>query len=492
MPKNSKQTVKKAVQKIEGQIVKNLSARPKKRNRRKRNIQPTKIGALLRTAGTAAGAYFGAPSLGRQMGAGISRIFGQGDYVVKSPNTMSAGVPTFSPLNSGFRLQFREYIKDISSSIAFSSNNFQINPGLANMFPWLSQIAVNFEEYKIHGLVVYLNSLSATAVSSTNTALGLWGCVTQYDPSEPPFLNKQACENYVGCQTAVPSCSVLHSIECKNKANVLDKYFVRSGDVTSDEDLKFYDIGFLQVFSQGAQQASNIGEMWVSYDIEFFKPRLPLGNQNISATFVGTSDTAISTFPLGNLLSDWSVTSGSNLPVEWTNTNTLTIDGTAPKGVYLVQAMWNTSLNATIAGPVLTATNVTAVNIFRYPGLSNQSSWQSQSASQNRVLSALCFRKVGELDIVLTFPNITNLTIGAVTVIITKLADGLTQIKPKKEKLDMSEIDKLRHLLLAIDDDKLEEVVKYISKPRYMIKNLEEEKDSSPRVVREIISDSSF
>jgi hypothetical protein len=462
MPKNGRKKNKNIVKKIEKKI-EDMSANKTKirKGNKKGRVKPTVIGQALRTAGGLAGAYFGMPGLGRQMGAGISRVFGQGDYVVNSPsyNTLiSGGVPAFSPLNSGFRIKHREYIQDIQSSTAFSSTNFQINPGLQNLFPWLSSIAINFEEYRIHGMVIYLNSLSATAVGSTNTALGLWGCVTQYDPSEPAFTNKQQCENYVGCQTTVPSCSVIHGIECKPDANVLNKYFVRSGDILSDEDLKFYDIGFLQIFSQGAQAASNVGEMWISYDIEFFKPRLPVGNQSFVETFIGQSDTANAAQPFGPT-DGFEPISGSNLDVQWTTPTTLTLTGVQPKGIYLMTATWNQVTNVSMQGPVLSVSNSTGVNIFRFPLSVNQNHWESQSASQNRITSMVCFKKINDSDIVITCPAITNLTTSSVTVIITRLSDSFSPTKIKKEKLNMSEISELRKILEMVDGGKIDEVL---------------------------------
>jgi hypothetical protein len=40
------------------------------------------------------------------------------------------------------------------------------------MFPWLSNIAQNFESYKLRGLVFEFKSMSGDALTSTNTALG--------------------------------------------------------------------------------------------------------------------------------------------------------------------------------------------------------------------------------------------------------------------------------------------------------------------------------
>jgi hypothetical protein len=311
----------------------------------------------------------GAPKIGRALGNGISRIFGKGDYLMNSPakNTLmtGGGPPAFSPLTSGFTVRHREYIQDIQSSIGFNSVTFSLNPGLQGLFPWLSQVASNFEEYIIKGMVVYLNSTSATAVSSTNTALGVWGVVTQYEASEPPFTTKQQCENYVGCQSTVPCNSLIHGIECKPKANVLDRMYIRTGDLSNDQDIKFYDWGKVQVFTQGSQAVSTIGEMWVSYDIEFLKPRLPTGGYVAESDYLTFTSNASSCFGLANPVNPLP---GSTIGTYIDSLNKQIIfpaNITLP-GYYMIECKWVHSTNTTtVLQPNCTYSgSVSGINYF--------------------------------------------------------------------------------------------------------------------------------
>lgn len=87
----------------------------------------------------------------------------------------------------------REYIGDIISSPtagAFSFNTYSINPGYVGTFPWLSNIAQNFESYKMHGLVFEYKTMSVDALNSVNTALGQVILSVQYDAANAPFTNK--------------------------------------------------------------------------------------------------------------------------------------------------------------------------------------------------------------------------------------------------------------------------------------------------------------
>jgi hypothetical protein len=446
MPKNKSNKQKKTV-KLAKQIVKQER---KIISKKVKAIKPTIIGRALREAGEFAGSFVNQPKLGRNLGAGISRIFGQGDYSMNKPvrnSLMSQGVPSFSPLTSGFRIRHREYIKDIQSSIDFQYQTFPINPGQSSLFPWLSAVAQNFEEYKIHGMIVYLNTLSGVAVASTNTALGLWGAVTQYDPTEPDFINKQQAENYVGCQTTVPSCSLIHGIECVPNSNILNKMFVRTGAIPDSEDLKFYDWGKLEIFTQGSQNVNTIGEMWVSYDIEFTKPRLPTGGANDVYTDRYYVTNALSAAPLGV----------SSTPLPGSNLGTsvsasglvINVPATAPNTNYLcvVKFDMSTSISSTSVGWVAGGSCV-AKNYFTGNTVSVTNSPQN-AVSQRWYTSEFAFSKTSLTAGTLTISGVPAFVTASVDIVITQMSNTFTALqKPTvQDSLDLAELKWLRKFM---------------------------------------------
>jgi len=60
--------------------------------------------------------------------------------------------PSVRNTKCGFIVSHREYIQDITGSIGFTGIADYINPGNASLFPWLSQIAVNFEQWRPRGM----------------------------------------------------------------------------------------------------------------------------------------------------------------------------------------------------------------------------------------------------------------------------------------------------------------------------------------------------
>lgn len=419
------------------------------RRKRTRSNKPTVIGRTLRAAGSLAGAYLGAGGVGRAIGAGVSRIFGQGDYRVPARNSFyTNGVPSFSPLTSGFRLQHREYIRDISSSLGFASTTFQLNPGQSTLFPWLSAIAQNFEEYKVHGMVVYLNTTSATAVSSTNTALGIWGIVTQYDPSETDFTTKQQCENYVGCQTAVPSCSLIHGVECKPSVNVLDKFFVRAGFTPAVEDLKFYDLGKIQVFTQGSQAVSTIGEMWVSYDIEFMKPRLPTFGDNIVFSDRWSNSTGIDGSNMFGTGAGLTPVTGSNL-LSSVSGNTLSLSATAPNTIYLLSIQYNSGSHTTGTITATPGGSISSNLLWFQGGVSSFYHVPTPGTLlAGRESFTIVFRKTDDTIGTLNLSGFVFGTSPVMAAVLTQVSTGLgVSLAKRNGRLDLSEIAQLRALL---------------------------------------------
>lgn len=201
-------------------------------------------------------------------------ILGIGDYKVTSNSLLgSNNVPSFGVDEIRFRR--KEYLGDISTLVkGFSITNFPINPGVATTFPWLSKIAPNFEQYKIHGLVFQFVSTSAVAISSTDPALGKLIMASEYDVSQPLFNSTRAMLATLFSNYGKPSDDLIHAIECDRSKSLAETLFVRSGPVPAGSNIQLYDMANFQVASEGLPSATNIGGLWVSYDISFMKPRL--------------------------------------------------------------------------------------------------------------------------------------------------------------------------------------------------------------------------
>ncbi len=233
----------------------------------------------------------------------------------------------------------REYINEIAGSVAFAVNTLQINPGLAGVFPWLSQIAQRFESYRFKKLVFAFETESAT--SATGSVIG----AIDYDASDSAPENKTQVMAYRNSVRSPPwsDFSMNSQQEDLNKRKT---YYVRPGALSSNQDIKLYDVGNFYLCTQGQAGTTTVGELYVEYVIDLMTPQLsaPGAGDAIWGLFTGTSNAA----PAATV-------AGGNLPVSVVSTGT-TLSVTTFTFTQPWQGYVTVGLNGTGLGPPFTFT----------------------------------------------------------------------------------------------------------------------------------------
>lgn len=275
-------------------------SKSKKNYRRKRNNQfgydmGSKVGGYVAPG---IGSYLGGAIGASAQQLGSSLITGKGNYMVKRNSLIynRDAVPRFSSDKRCTVITHREFIKDIRSSVNFDSTELIVNPGDFKTFPWLSRIAQNYEDYIFQGIVFEYKSNSATSIGSTNTALGAVCMGSQYNTLAPSFTSKQQIENYEFANSAVPCESFLHAIECDPAMGNEIKSIYNERDSDINADPRNYNLCRTTIATQGMQAESTIGELWVTYKVCLFKPRM--GNNDNIADYYTLTD-VIGGSPLG-------------------------------------------------------------------------------------------------------------------------------------------------------------------------------------------------
>lgn len=292
-------------------------------------LSATNIGSVLGGAGGAAIGTMLAPGIGTKMGYGLGSELGRGagklfkdltgwgDYTVKANSLLFPDhvVPSFG--DDSIRVRKREFIADVNASTAFSNNVFPVNPGLSEVFPWLSSIANNFEQYRFNGLIFQFVSTSSDAIAST-TDLGLGQVIlaSDYNAVDPAFVNAPQMLSSMFSNSGKPSENIMHAIECAPTDQAQKLYYVRSGDVPAHSDLRLYDLCTFQLATQNMPAVySGMGQLWVSYDVTFCKSvqNNQLGfdintdkyqiSGAVGGTPLGTSQTLVAGSNLGTTIS---------------------------------------------------------------------------------------------------------------------------------------------------------------------------------------------
>ena len=316
--------------------------------------------------GAGLGRMFNAPYLkgvGRWLGSGIGSIFGSGDY------TMVGSMPKYNVLTNGAQIpQFqaskasnivchREYLGDIVGTTDFTNRGYPLNPGIVETFPWLSSVADNYAQYRFHGLIFEFRPLITDFV--TSGAPGVVVMATNYNADDPIYSTKQEMENSEFAVSVKPTMQLMHGVECAVDQSVLRQMYIRTGELPTGQDKKFTDLGNFQ-FATQANPTQTLGELWVSYCVEFFKPRLPTDvGGNVRTQHTIRSSVVAATSPLGTI----GVSSLGDIG-DYTNTPTSFSFTGQPGNYYSIEVTYSGTVAAAITYPVASSTNASFVGYF--------------------------------------------------------------------------------------------------------------------------------
>lgn len=219
--------------------------------------------------------------LGALAGSTLAKYFGHGDYSLHKNSLMDgkhlAGAKFSSDGKRGTRIIEREFIGDVSSGILvgnsteFTNGAFIINPTDSRTFPWLSRLAHLYDQWEPNGIVFEFVSTSSE-YNGTSQALGTIVMATDYDPYDQLYINKQVMENADYACSTKPANGLLHGIECDTKERPTALLYT---DTTNGSPLTSTQLGRFQLATQGCSVGGvTLGELWISYDITFYKKQL--------------------------------------------------------------------------------------------------------------------------------------------------------------------------------------------------------------------------
>jgi hypothetical protein len=162
-----------------------------------------------------------------------------------------------------------ELIQTVSSSVTFDCVSVLVQPGFAAVFPWLAQIAVLFQKYRIRSMKFYFKP----TVSQYNT-LGQAGRLVlsfDTDSASPLLTSLEEAEGMAPHADGMAYEKLVLNVPDRAKRSL----FVRSGPQPVGTDIKTYDAGRLFISTQGMTGIGQIGELRVKYEVEVFQPMLP-------------------------------------------------------------------------------------------------------------------------------------------------------------------------------------------------------------------------
>lgn len=336
---------------------------------------------------------------GGAVGGGVKlfrAVAGHGDYSVRGNSLMhltmdqrerssgGSGSMQLSEMGLKFlggnpRLSKREFVGSVvapSNPAAFATQVYRVQPGLkgqGSLFPWLSSVAQSFQQYKLHGCILEFNSTSSDY--SAGMALGTVMMSTLYDANKDPLSSEIQVKDNDYTTSNKPSCSFIHPLECKSQDSPTSVKYVRTANTeAASVDDRLDDVGIFQLSTVGlsAPAGTVLGDLYITYDIEFLKAELP--DLHLGTSFVARNrnDTGDNTF--NSVASPLTPSKFNSLPitVARASNNPQTAVFTIPRGYggkYLL--LWNTtsasSTQIASAGIAGYGTGITPVPLLYYP-----------------------------------------------------------------------------------------------------------------------------
>lgn len=213
----------------------------------------------------------------------LGKVFGSGDYGMEiqgAPVKNSFTRNTFDGFGTseGFRVRNVEAITAIQgvSDPFVIHERYKINPMNQVLFPWLSTMAGNFQQYRMDGMMMVYVSESPDAIAAVGS-LGYVGWVADYDVYDAPPVSKNDALNRFWSGMTKPSKNYTAFIECAPGTRGLDVLLNWESHTGPVGPVGEYDLGSYYCFGGGQPPGTTeIGQLFVVYDLVFMKPRMTL------------------------------------------------------------------------------------------------------------------------------------------------------------------------------------------------------------------------
>lgn len=233
----------------------------------------------------------------------LGRNVGYGGNVLIEGGRSAMQVGMGATDNQELVINHTEYLRDVygPADATFTLSSTALNPGLLESFPYLAQIAANYEEYEFIQLMFHFKSTVDASISATGTT-GTLIMATNYNPDADVLSSKKDMMQYHGSNATRLDKDMLHGVECDPAKNAGPAIrYTRNIAPKNGQNLKDFDLGLFQLAlvdlpSQFFNQ--QVGELWVSYSVKLAKPKLgvSLGRTITEDRFIsngGESSTSI-------------------------------------------------------------------------------------------------------------------------------------------------------------------------------------------------------
>lgn len=265
----------------------------------------------------------------------------------------TGATPVVKTSASGVTITHRSFLFPVTNNLNFTAISVPCNPGLSGSFPWLGKLARRYEEYRFKRLRYEFRSVAASSTA------GVVMMSFDYDAADQaPATKAEQAQTIPNSET---------NVWMNNDLIVRPDdgwHFVRSGTLSSNLDVKTYDMGNLWLSSAYGNNVVG-GELYVEYTVELRKPTD--GPEVCGRYAADTTSFAIPVSPTNALVT------GVAFPFIRTSNSDFTV--TAGGEYIVVVETFGTVMTAAVSTPTIASGSTTSavVSLFAVAGTGNTS-----------------------------------------------------------------------------------------------------------------------
>lgn len=199
---------------------------------------------------------------------------GLGDYniVANSLINVGPGKPILETRGQSIVISYRDYLGDVKVAAdgGFSITKYRINPGDTTTFPWGSQIAQAYEQYKPKGVIFEFKSLLGD-VANQNT-VGSVIMAADYDIQDMEYSSKTEMLNSAYSGEGRQTSDHYHGLECDPAETQRNVFYIRRTEDKTKTG-RDYDLCNFYIATQGGNLPADtiVGSLYVHYEFVLFK-----------------------------------------------------------------------------------------------------------------------------------------------------------------------------------------------------------------------------
>jgi len=241
--------------------------------------------------------------------------------------------------NTGVTVTHRSFLMPVTNTLNYTAFSVPCNPGMAGSFPWLCKLARRYEEYRFKKLRYEFRSVTASSQS------GVVMMSFDFDAADSaPSTKAEQAQTVPNTETNVwMNNDLVVTPDSKWQ-------YVRSGFLSSNLDIKTYDMGNLWLSTAYGNNVVG-GELYVEYTVEL---RKPTDGPETCGTW--TADTSAFSAPVNQTNA---VSTGASFPFRRIDNNNFEV---VSGGEYIMVCRASgTGLTAVIATPTIASSGTTAL-----------------------------------------------------------------------------------------------------------------------------------